>query len=49
MVSTIPEPPTAVHWIAEKHESDSTEKSGSWIDQLDPPSVDLMIPEPPPA
>ena len=48
-VLTIPIPPTAVHSMIVKHEIDCAGNVGSWTTQLPPPSVDFMIPCPPPA
>jgi hypothetical protein len=44
-----PMDPTAVQLICKLHEMEIASKFEFWIDQLDPPSVDLIIPEPPPA
>jgi hypothetical protein len=44
-----PTDPTAVQSIWELQEIEVVSKVEFWIDQLDPPSVDLMMPEPPPA
>jgi hypothetical protein len=44
-----PTDPTAVQWILEPQEIDVVPKVESRIDHRDPPSVDLMIPDPPPA
>jgi hypothetical protein len=48
-VLTIPVPPTAVHSIVVTQEIDCGGKDESEIVQVDPPSVDFMIPDPPPA
>jgi hypothetical protein len=44
-----PTDPTAVQLIWELQEIEVMPNVESWIDHLDPPPVDLMIPEPPPA
>jgi hypothetical protein len=44
-----PTDPTAVQLIWELQEIEVASKVASWINQLDPPFVDLMIPDPPPA
>jgi len=49
VVCLIPSPPTAVHSSIVKHEIDSAGKEASSRLQDEPPSVDLMIPDPPPA
>jgi hypothetical protein len=49
LVFTIFEPSTAVHSIVVTQEIDCGGKDESEIVQVDPPSVDFMIPAPPPA
>jgi hypothetical protein len=44
-----PTDPTAVQLIWELQEIEVGSKVEFWTNQLDPASVDLMIPEPPPA
>jgi hypothetical protein len=48
-VPTIPVPPTAVHSSTEKQEIDRVENAESCIVQFAPPSLDFMMPAPPPA
>jgi hypothetical protein len=49
IVLMIAVPPTAVHSMVVTQEIETGGKEASRIDQVEPPSVDLMIPEPPPA
>jgi hypothetical protein len=49
VVFAIPTPPTALHSTVVTQEIDTGGKEGSSIAHVEPPSVDLMIPEPPPA
>lgn len=48
VVPTISVPPTAVHWLVVTQEIDSGGKDESEIVQVEPPSIDFMIPAPPP-
>jgi hypothetical protein len=48
-VATIPSPPTAVHSSIVKQEIDRVGVDESTIVQLAPPSLDFMMPAPPPA
>jgi hypothetical protein len=49
VVLTIDDPPTAVQTVVDGHESDKAVNVASCTVQIDPPSVDFMIPDPPPA
>jgi hypothetical protein len=49
VVPTIVDPPTAVHWESDTQEIDNAVNVESSMLHVEPPSLDFMMPSPPPA